>query len=110
MFVGTLKGSEEYIFRQSVLGGIAHIAVDTEDYEIALRDESKRENLYIATWCGREYKYNPKYSSMMKRNGVVRNACEYCFTEYDPDERPDRKAAKQEERRKRKVYQDNLPF
>lgn len=95
-FTGNLKGQEEHIFRQSVMGSIGHIVTNYEDYLPWLANGIGE--LRIQTWCGRDYKYNEKYSSMDGRNGVVRNACEYCFTEYDPDERT-------EERSKQKAIQ-----
>lgn len=103
MFTGNLKGIEEHIFRQSVMGSIGHIVTNYDDFMAWV--VSGPTEMRIETYCGRNYKYNTNYSSMDGRNGVVRNACEYCFTEYDPDER-------REERRKShtRTSDNELPF
>lgn len=116
-FTGNLKGNSEHIFRQSVMGGIGHIVTNYEDFLgwfIDLyNDDVPAYEMRIETWCGRNYKYNEKYSSMDGRNGVVRNACEYCFTEYDPDEwteeRSKQKAIQVREANSRSSRND-LPF
>lgn len=110
MFTASLKGEKEYIFRQSVMGSVGHISSYPDEYLAALSDPAKSAVLYIDTWCGRSYKFNPLYSSMTLRNGVVRNACEYCFTEYDPDERPERREKRDSKRADEKVYNSKLPF
>lgn len=109
MYTANLRQETEYIFRQSVMGSVGHIASYPDDYLQRLIDGNHNE-LRIDTWCGRNYKFNDVYSSMTKRSGVVRNACEYCFMEYDPDERPERRDTREAKRRTAKTYNDNLPF
>src|ERR1035437_6141847 len=82
-YYGQLKGHKEYIFRQSVYGSEGHIAVDHEDYDQSFRDDDY-SLLRIDTWCGKNLKYG-SYSEMSVRTTGVRNACESCFVEYDPD-------------------------
>lgn len=109
MFTATLRGNTEYIFRQSIMGSVGHIVVDGTEYTAALENEDLRTTLRIDTWCGRNYKYS-NYSSVSQRSGIVRNACEYCFTEYDPDERPEQKSKRDNAKYERKLHQDSFPF
>lgn len=105
MYYGHLKGHLEYIFRQSDYGGIGHIAVNPGEYLTAWSSDDLLTSLRIDTWCGRNYKYGSS-STMTPRSTGVRNACEFCFVEYVPEEEEYDK----EERDYRKVYQRNIPF
>lgn len=79
-----LKGREEYIFRQTY-GAVGHIAISSAEYR-QLR-MSGGGDLHIVTWCGKNLKYG-SYSTMEPRHASIRNACEYCFVEYSPQEEP----------------------
>lgn len=107
-FTGHFKGTEAWIFRQSDYGSIAHIAVDpsVQDYLDAWMSGGS-DTLRIDTWCGRNYKFNPDHSRMEKRNGVVRNACEYCFVEFDPE---DQVGTRERTTRERATRESDLPF
>src|ERR1035437_1200940 len=98
---GQLKGHKEHIFRQSIFGSVGHIAVDHDDYDRSWRDNDFAL-LRIDTWCGKNLKYGAN-SEMSVRATGVRNACEYCFVEYDPDDTG-------EPQWYDKVYQSDLPF
>ncbi len=101
-YYGQLKGHKEYIFRQSVLGSVGHIAVDHDDYDQAWRDDDF-SLLRIDTWCGKNLKYGTNSEMSIRTNGV-RNACEYCFVEYDPD------GTGEHTNWYDKVYSSDLPF
>lgn len=103
-YYGHLKGHKEYIFRQSDFGGIAHIAVDATEYLAACLDVNLQSTLRIDTWCGRNYKYGSS-SIMEQRDAGVKNACEYCFVEYEPEEEVNERS-----NRAREVYSSDLPF
>lgn len=108
-FTGNLKNTlPGWIFRQSAFGSIGHIAVDpsVDDYLQAWANGGSDE-LRIDTWCGRNYRFNPDYSRMEKRAGVVRNACEYCFVEYDPEDQVGRS---REAKAQRTLREGDLPF
>src|ERR1017187_174923 len=91
-FTGNFKKHEAWIFRQSDFGGVAHIVVDpsVQDFLEAWANGGS-DTLRIDTWCGRNYKFNQDHSRMERRDGVVRNACEYCFVEYDPEDQVERR-------------------
>ena len=85
MFTGHLQGPQEYIFRQSYVGGMAHIICNADDITAYLATGYEGE-IRVETYCRRNYKYGT-WSVFERKDSVVRNACEYCFTEYEPDER-----------------------
>lgn len=95
------------------MGSIGHIVINYSEFLDWIREDDFNIEFRVDTWCGRNYKYNPNYSSMDGRNKVVRNACEYCFTEYDPDEwteeRSKQKAIQVREANSRSSRND-LPF
>ena len=109
MFYGYLKGHEEYLFKQSSFGGVYHIIIDASEYLAWIADGIDglpNPELRVDTWCGRNYKYG-EYSNITKKDNGVRNACEYCFVEYDPEDQVEQK---QEADRTRKVLHGDLPF
>lgn len=107
MYYGHLNGHEEYVFKQSSMGGLYHIAVDGTEFEETLASGKLGQiELRIDTWCGRNYKYGD-YSIMTKKDGGVRNACEYCFVEYEPEDKVERR---HEASRRRQVPTGDLPF
>lgn len=85
-YTGNLRGIEEVIFRQG-MGREGHITLNIEDYLYALRADAWA-NLRIQTLCGKSLKYqvHETYGSTIgPRTKVIRNACEYCFTEWEPE-------------------------
>ena len=105
-YYGRLLGNFEWIFRQSEQGSVGHIVVDATEYLEAWNTGEGRDTLRIDTWCGRNYKFNATYSVMKRTNAGVRNACEYCFVEYDPNDQFTRLKDEQS----REVLQGDLPF
>lgn len=102
-----LRGVEEWIFKQSSMGGVNHIAIDGSEYEQAIvTPPEERAELRIDTWCGKNYKYG-SMSSMIKRNAGIRNCCEYCAIEYDPEDQVGRN---REAKARRQVLSGDLPF
>ena len=99
-FTGNLKGNQEYIFRQTVMGSIAHLITNPDDYLSIDWNQLEPITRRMLTVCGKDLKYNEKYSVVERREGIVRNACEYCFTEYEPEKERVRKAN----------FVDELPF
>jgi hypothetical protein len=99
---GQLKGHKEYIFRQSIFGSVGHIAVDHADYDQSFQDDDF-SLLRIDTWCGKNLKYGTSSEMSVRTNGV-RNACEFCFVEYDPDDTGEHVNWYD------KVYHSDLPF
>lgn len=86
-FTGNLHGKTEYIFRQG-MGREAHIILNLTDYQNALHTNNY-SNLRVDTLCGKNLKYSDHEtygSTIGPRDRVVRNACEYCFTEWEPDD------------------------
>lgn len=99
MYTANLRHSTEYIYRQSVMGAVGHIALNPDDVP-----NSPADNIRIDTLCGKNLKYGT-YSSLAKRSGVVRNACVDCFTVWEPEE------DEQEVKRTTRSYgQDDLGF
>ena len=68
------------------MGSEAHIVLNHGDWEQA---KITQTSFRVQTYCGKSLKYNVRYSSMEGRNGIVRNACPNCFTEYEPEEHLD---------------------
>lgn len=104
MYYGHLQGNKEYLFKQSSFGGVWHIVVDATEYIEAFAKD-QLSSLRIDTWCQRNYKYST-YSEMTVRDAGVRNACEYCFVEYEPEDR----AIERRARNQREVLEGGLPF
>lgn len=106
----TLQKHREYIFRQSMMGSVAHIAIDHDEVLAiisALRHGNTEAILRLSTWCGKSLKYGSQ-SNLSERTGSIRNACEFCFIEwYDPEHPKD-----DIERPKGpdKVHYGDLPF
>ncbi len=106
-YSGHLRGRTEYIFRQSVMGSVGHIAIDGADIELqTMYHEPDSGAIRVLTYCGRNLKYG-NYSTIGARNGPIRNACEDCFVQYSPDER---NADERRIRYQAEVSQDDLPF
>ena len=102
-FTGHLRGNPEYVFRQSSMGGAAHIICNADDITEALIANDDRE-IRVDTFCRRNYKYG-SMSAFERREGIVRNGCEICFTEWEPNERT---AARRRETNRRE--EERLPF
>lgn len=90
MFYFNLKGNEEDLFRQG-MAGPEHIVLNGYEFweiwdaAIANNREGTYTNLRFDTLCGRNLKYNDEYSRFRSHSGPIRNCCEYCATEYEPD-------------------------
>ena len=85
-YVANLKGITEYIFRQG-WGAPAHIITNIQDYLDALQSQFANE-LRVDTLCGKNLKYSTHEvygSTIGKRNGSVRNACDDCFLQWEPE-------------------------
>jgi hypothetical protein len=108
MYYGHLRGNSEMLFKQSDYGGVFHIAVDPSDALEAIKRNDQIAELRIDTYCGRNLKYGA-YSVLKEANAGVRNACEFCFIEYEPEEKVERKAKSREDQRNQ-VHHDQLPF
>jgi len=113
-YYGYLNGNEEYTFKQSSFGGVRHILVDATEFlecltSGMLEQHMKVSELRVDTWCGRNYKYGP-YSNIRKDNGGVRNACEYCFVEYDPEDKVEQRRERARTKERRQVSSSDLPF
>ena len=107
MFSANLRGNEESLFKPGVIG-VEHIVLNADDYwERFYTDEQNFDGLRIDTYCGRNLKFNSNYSRFRKHAGLVRNACEYCFTEWEPVGKTfsDKQRAKRIQRES-----ENLPF
>src|ERR1035437_6465927 len=104
-YYGNLRGHKEYVFRQSILGSEAHIAVDATEWEQAWVD-GDFANLRIDTWCGKNLKYGTN-SMISIRTAGVRNACEYCFVEYAPE---DDQVQDDYFRHSKEISHSDLPF
>ncbi len=116
MYYGHLRGNSEYLFKQSMMGGVSHILIDASEVLDALAAGPPfPDNLRVDTWCGRNYKYG-SYSNIIQRDGSVRNACEYCFVEYSPEETNRNEYRRKEAERRasaqanREVSPSDLPF
>ncbi len=105
-YYGHLNGHEEYLFKQSSFGGVYHIITDATEFLTWFAISMPKQELRIDTWCGRNYKYG-EYSNITKRNNGVRNACEYCWVEYDPEDQVEQR---REEKRTREIFHSDLPF
>lgn len=111
MFYFNLKDNEEDQFRQG-MAGVWHIALNGYEYWDRMEDAKRKrqepnfENLFFDTLCGRRLRFNNSYSSFRKQSGPIRNCCEYCATEYEP-EGPSF-SERQKERRERE--RGDLPF
>lgn len=101
-----LKGVEEWIYKQSSMGGVNHIAISGDEYEAAITSPPPHPELRIDTWCGKNLKYG-SMSSMIKRDAGIRNCCEYCAIEYDPE---DRGGKDREPKARRQILSGDLPF
>lgn len=106
MYYGNLRRHKEYIFRQSSFGSEGHIAIDASEFLHYLQEGPPYPELRIDTWCGKNLKYG-NYSNLTERNAGVRNACEYCFVEYDPE---DQVATRKAKRAERKISESDLPW
>ena len=108
-FSGNLHGNEEYIFRQSVMGAVGHIVNNYDDIHRLMTTDAE---IRVDTLCGKNLKYG-SYSSIDLRSKVVRNACEYCFTEWDVDERTEESRAVKQRRveaNNQREIDSGLPF
>jgi hypothetical protein len=96
---GNLRNNVEFVFRQH-MGAPAHIVVNIDHVSEPSIPPT------IKTYCGREYTVS-QYSTISRRRGQIRNACEDCFITYIPE-------GSDEERRrneaKRKMAESDLPF
>lgn len=109
-----LKGEEEWLFKQSYLGGDEHIVLNFGEYEERFAIDPKNltglNGYRVQTYCGRDLKFNPNWSTVRKHSGILRRGCVFCFTE--------RERAKVERPRKERTfsgseieyYEDDLPF
>ena len=99
------------------MGSVGHIANDPVDVLEALVVGPPYPELRVYTVCGRDYKYGTM-SSLYPRDAAVRNACEYCFVEYDPEDQVEQRRQERAKRQEladaiksgRKVPLDDLPF
>lgn len=105
-YTGNLKGTVAWVFRQSVYGSVGHLVTDATEYLEAWSNGGS-ETLRINTWCRKSYKFNSQYSKMEKRSNAIRNACEYCFVEFDPE---DQVGKRREASKRKQVAESDLPF
>jgi hypothetical protein len=86
MYYANLRGNKEWLFRQSSFGGPEHIILDASEYlTMFFSNPQTFHKIKLDTYCGRSLTYNPDYSHMREHDGAIRSACEYCFTEYEPE-------------------------
>ena len=109
MVAFNLRGQEEWIFRQSYMGGDQHIALNAWEYEDMLAAHEFKV-LRIQTYCGKDLKYNPNWSSMEKRSNICRRMCIFCATEYERTPPEEKKRERTFSGSEIVYYKDDLPF
>ena len=92
----------EWLFKQSNYGGVQHLAINIDEWAAYINSGDFRTELRIETLCGKRLKFNPIWSVMKARDGLVRNICPECVINYDSE-------AKGEEAEKRKAAYDSRP-
>lgn len=84
-FWSTKLPKVEWLFKQSTYGGEEHLVTNIEDFLAYNSSGNFRERFYVETLCDKRYKYNPIFSQMRQKDGLVRHICPHCITQYDPN-------------------------
>jgi hypothetical protein len=77
----------EWLFKQSDYGGVKHIAVNVDEWAAYQNSGDFRTALKIETMCGKKLKYNPIWSVMTPKEGLVKNICPDCVINYESEEK-----------------------
>lgn len=98
----------EWLFKQSTYGGEEHLFLNIGEWMDYIKDSSNFRNpLYIETFCGKRLKYNPIFSVVRSKEGLVRNICQDCMMQYEPRQKTEEEVQKLKEA---KEASDALPF
>jgi hypothetical protein len=98
----------EWLFKQSSYGGIEHFLINVGEWTDYINAGDWSTPFYVDTLCQKRYKYNVTYSVVRCKDGLIRNICSDCISQYEPYEQETEEA--KQERKQKRADDKALPF